>query len=72
MIELFHNPHYDFIGKRRWAYLVSIVFTLIGLVSLGVKGGLRYDIGFSGGETDHAPFLCCDVVGRHAPEPPGS
>jgi len=49
MIELFHNPRYDFIGKRRWAYLVSIVFTLIGLVSLGVKGGLRYDIDFSGG-----------------------
>jgi preprotein translocase SecF subunit len=49
MIELFHNPRYDFIGKRRWAYLVSIAFTLIGLVSLGVKGGLRYDIDFSGG-----------------------
>ena len=49
MIELFHNPQFDFIGKRRWAYLVSIVFTLIGLVSLGVKGGLRYDIDFSGG-----------------------
>ena len=49
MIELFKNPRYDFIGKRRWAYVVSIVFILIGLVSLAVKGGLRYDIDFSGG-----------------------
>ena len=49
MIELFRNPGYDFIGKRRWAYLVSAVFILIGLASLGVKGGLRYDIDFSGG-----------------------
>jgi preprotein translocase SecF subunit len=49
MIELFKNPRYDFIGKRRWAYLVSIVFILIGLISLAVKGGLRYDIDFSGG-----------------------
>ena len=24
MIELFHNPNYDFIGRRRWAYLVSV------------------------------------------------
>ena len=49
MIELFRSPNYDFIGKRRWAYIVSVAFTLIGLVSLGVKGGLRYDIDFTGG-----------------------
>jgi preprotein translocase subunit SecF len=49
MIELFHDPNYDFIGKRRWAYLVSIVFIVIGLTSIIAKGGLRYDIDFTGG-----------------------
>src|SRR2546427_11129865 len=49
MIELFKNPNYDFIGKRKWAYYVSIAFTLIGLISLVAKGGLRYDIDFTGG-----------------------
>ena len=48
MIELFKNPQYDFIGKRRWAYAVSIMMTVIGLVSLVVQG-LRYDIDFTGG-----------------------
>jgi preprotein translocase subunit SecF len=49
MIELFKNPNYDFIGKRKWAYIVSIAITLIGLGSLVVKGGLRYDLDFTGG-----------------------
>ncbi|HKC99853.1 MAG TPA: protein translocase subunit SecF [Methylomirabilota bacterium] len=49
MIELFKNPNYDFIGKRKWAYIVSIAITLIGLSSLAVKGGLRYDLDFTGG-----------------------
>ena len=48
MIEIFHNPNYDFIGKRKWAYLVSALVTLIGLVSL-LTQGLRYDIDFTGG-----------------------
>jgi len=49
MIELFKNPNYDFIGKRKWAYYFSITITLIGLISLVAKGGLRYDIDFTGG-----------------------
>ena len=49
MIELFKSPNYDFIGKRKWAYTVSIIITLIGLASLAARGGLRYDIDFTGG-----------------------
>lgn len=48
MIELFRNPNFEFIGKRKWAYLVSGVITLIGLLSL-LTQGLRYDIDFTGG-----------------------
>jgi preprotein translocase subunit SecF len=48
MIELFHEPNYNFIGKRRWAYIVSIAITVLGLVSLATRG-LHYDIDFTGG-----------------------
>jgi preprotein translocase subunit SecF len=49
MIELFRTPNYDFIGKRKWAYYASIAFMVIGLLSLVLKGGLHYDIDFTGG-----------------------
>jgi preprotein translocase subunit SecF len=49
LIELFKSPNYDFIGKRKWAYTVSIIITLLGLISLAARGGLRYDIDFTGG-----------------------
>jgi preprotein translocase subunit SecF len=48
MIEIFRSPHYNFIGNRRWAYLLSGLITLIGIVSLATQG-LRYDIDFTGG-----------------------
>jgi len=48
MIEIFRSPNYNFIGNRRWAYMLSGLITLIGLVSL-VTQGLRYDIDFTGG-----------------------
>jgi preprotein translocase subunit SecF len=49
MIEIFRNPNYDFIGKRKWAYYVSIAFTLIAIISMVGHRGLRYDIDFTGG-----------------------
>ena len=49
MIELFPAPKWDFIGKRRYAYILSAVIILIGIGSLIAKGGLRYDIDFAGG-----------------------
>ena len=49
MLQLFREAKYDFIGKRRWAYVLSVAFILAGLISIGVKGGLRYGIDFSGG-----------------------
>ena len=49
MLTIFTNPAYDFIGKRRWAYAVSVAVMLLGLGSMLVKGGLQYDIDFTGG-----------------------
>jgi preprotein translocase subunit SecF len=48
MIELFRAPKYDFIGKRRWAYVVSAALMVLCLGSL-IARGLHYDIDFTGG-----------------------
>jgi preprotein translocase subunit SecF len=49
MLQILVNPQYDLIGKRRWAYLASMAFILVGMTSLALKGGLRYDVDFAGG-----------------------
>jgi preprotein translocase subunit SecF len=64
MIELFRAPNFDFIGKRRWAYVASAVFIAIGLASLILKGGLHYDIDFAGGTLIQVRFEEPPDVGR--------
>jgi preprotein translocase subunit SecF len=49
MLAIFRNPAYDFIGWRRVAYGVSVAVMLLGLGSILAKGGLRYDLDFTGG-----------------------
>jgi preprotein translocase SecF subunit len=49
MLQIFANPRYDFIGIRRWAYLLSALVTLAGLGHIAYKGGLQYGIDFAGG-----------------------
>ncbi len=49
MLQIFVSPRYDFIGKRRWAYLLSALVTLAGLGHIAYKGGLQYGIDFAGG-----------------------
>jgi preprotein translocase subunit SecF len=48
MIEIFHDPSYNFIGRRKWAYLLSTAVVIVGLISLATQG-LQYDIDFTGG-----------------------
>jgi len=64
MIELFRNPNYDFIGKRKWAYIVSIAVTLLGLLTLAARGGLRYDIDFTGGTLIQVRFEQPPAIAR--------
>ena len=49
MFQVFVDPQFNFIGRRKWAYLLSALFILIGIASMVAKGGLRYGIDFSGG-----------------------
>jgi preprotein translocase subunit SecF len=56
MLELFRSPNYDFIGRRKWFYLVSALFIAAGIVSLVARGGLRVDIDFAGGNLVQVRF----------------
>jgi preprotein translocase subunit SecF len=62
MIEIFRNPNYNFIGNRRWAYLLSGFITLVAVVSLATQG-LRYDIDFTGGTLVQVRFDKTPTVG---------
>jgi preprotein translocase subunit SecF len=63
MIELFKQPNYNFIGKRKWAYIVSILFTLLALGSLVVRG-LHYDLDFTGGTLVQVRFEKAPTVAQ--------
>src|SRR5882757_2026408 len=48
-MELFRDTHFDFLGRKWWFILPSLVLTLAGLISLVVRGGPLYSIDFKGG-----------------------
>ncbi len=49
MLQIFVNARYDFVGKRRWFYLVSLAVVVASLVSIAAHRGLNYGIDFTGG-----------------------
>jgi preprotein translocase subunit SecF len=59
-MEIFRDTNYDFLGKK-WPFIIaSLVLTAAGLVSIALKGGLKYGIDFRGG-------VQVDVVCQTAP-----
>jgi preprotein translocase subunit SecF len=47
-MRLFANANYDFLGQRRWAYGISLAFSLIGFAVLLIRG-VNYSVEFTGG-----------------------
>jgi len=48
VFQFFKNPSFDVVAKRRYAFILSLVIILAGVVSLFVQG-LNYGVDFSGG-----------------------
>jgi SecD/SecF fusion protein len=48
--DAFKNIHIDFVGKRKWYYIISSVVILAGLVSLMTKG-FNFGVDFKGGRS---------------------
>ncbi len=51
-----NNTNINFIGFRFYAFAISALMILVGMVSLFVKGGPRYGIDFAGGVIIQAQF----------------
>ena len=58
-MEFFHNPNFDFLGKKWYFVALTSLLVVVSLVSLATRG-LQYGIDFRGG---------ADVVVRFAEEP---
>jgi preprotein translocase subunit SecF len=63
MIEIFRSPNYNFVGRRKWAYAVSILAMVLGLGSLATRG-LKYDIDFTGGTLVQVRFEQRPEIGK--------
>jgi SecD/SecF fusion protein len=46
--NLFRNTWIDFIGKRKYAYIISAVLTIVSIASIAING-FKYGIDFTGG-----------------------
>ncbi|HEY2351225.1 MAG TPA: protein translocase subunit SecF [Candidatus Acidoferrum sp.] len=49
MIEIFHQPNINWMGKAKYFYALSGFFLLVGVVSIVSEGGIRYGLDFKGG-----------------------
>jgi len=50
------NTKIDFMGKRRYAYIFSVVILVLALASIPIKGHIKLGIDFSGGVMIQAKF----------------
>jgi preprotein translocase subunit SecF len=55
-MELIKQSNIDFVGKRKAALVLSLVFIVAGLGSLIIKGGPNYSIDFEGGTLVQVQF----------------
>lgn len=49
--NLFKNMNFDFISKRKIAYVVSSTIIIIGFISIFIQGGLNLGVDFKGGRS---------------------
>lgn len=52
---LFQNFHFDWVGKRKYFYIFSIVVSIIGIAAM-VTRGLKQSVEFTGGRTFSVKF----------------
>ena len=55
-MQLFHETHFDFIGKRRICYVASAILIICGIVLFALRGDKNYGVDFSGGTLQQFVF----------------
>jgi preprotein translocase subunit SecF len=51
-----HNTNIDFLKYKAPAFIISLLIIIAGLISIQLKGGLRYGVDFSGGIALYTKF----------------
>jgi preprotein translocase subunit SecF len=55
-MELFHQPKFDWMGKKWYFIACSLALAVIGLASIAIHRGLAYGIDFRGGTLVYVKF----------------
>jgi preprotein translocase subunit SecF len=56
MLQFVRNPKFNFIGRRKTAYFISLSLILIGVVSFALRGRDNLGIDFAGGSLQEFRF----------------
>ena len=56
MIRIFHNTRFEFVKHWRLAAGLTVAFIVVGLVTFGITGGVKYSIEFTGGTLMQVQF----------------
>ncbi len=54
-LEFFKDANYDFVTKRRWNYLASLIFISLGVIAIFARG-FELGVDFNGGRTYQVEF----------------
>ncbi|MCA9102889.1 MAG: protein translocase subunit SecD [Planctomycetales bacterium] len=57
MMSIVGSTNIDFVGRFRPAFAASLIFIVVGLVAVGMRGQGILDIDFTGGTTVHVQFV---------------
>ena len=55
-MEFFHNPNFDFLGKKWYFLAFSLIFSVAGLISIFFWHGIPLGVDFSGGTLVYVKF----------------
>jgi SecD/SecF fusion protein len=56
MLQFVRDPKFNFIGKRKTAYVISILLIIAGIVSISMRGTKNLGIDFAGGSLQEFRF----------------
>lgn len=61
---LIKNPNIDFIGKRKWPYIFSLVVIVVGMTVFGFRGRANFGVDFVGGDLVQIKFALTSSVAK--------
>ena len=63
-MEFFRNPKFNFVGGMKPAFTVSAILVVVSLILMGIHGGPRLSIDFTGGSVLQVKMAPVPTVGE--------